>query len=99
MTYETQLSLEALTVGAVTVATSNVIERIFPRMNPSVRLFLTGVAIHLGFEYIGANEWYLENGASAMELKRKTKICPSIRTAECPFTEWSSSEYSVLEYS
>jgi hypothetical protein len=97
MTYETQLSLEALTVGAVTLVTSNLIERLFPRMNSSVRLFLTGATIHLGFEYMGANEWYLENGASA--IHRKTKICPSIRTSECPFTEWSSSECSVLEYS
>jgi hypothetical protein len=101
MQYEEQLSIEVITVGAVTVGVSNLMTRIFPRVNPSLRLFLTGAVIHLGFEYMGWNEWYLKNGASYIKYRTKNpeeKSCPMIRKSECLFTEWQDTEYSCLEH-
>jgi hypothetical protein len=101
MQYEQQLSMEVLSVGAVTVGVSNLMTRLFPRVNPSLRLFLAGAVIHLGFEYLGWNEWYLKNGASYIKYLKNNPIeksCPMIRESECQFTEWQDSEYSCLEY-
>jgi hypothetical protein len=101
MSYEEQLTYEAIVVGAVTLGTSKIINRLFPRLNPSFRLFLTGMIIHLGFEYMGTNEWYLHNSASYKKWRMNNpeeKSCPTIRESECQFTEWLDQEYSCLEY-
>jgi len=101
MLYEEQLAVEALAVGAITVGTSSLIERMFPRLRPPFRLFLTGMVIHLGFEYLGTNEWYLHNGASYKKWRQKNpeeKSCPTIRESECQYTHWQEQEYSCLEY-
>jgi hypothetical protein len=38
-----------------------------PESSLITKLFLTGVAIHLGFEVLGFNRWYLENGAATLK--------------------------------
>jgi hypothetical protein len=101
MLYEEQLLMEALSVGAVTIGTTTLMTKLFPRLNPSLRIFLSGMAIHLGFEYIGANEWYLHNGASYVNWQKNNpeeKSCPTIRESECQYTEWQDTEYSCLEH-
>jgi len=63
--YTTQLAIEAATVGATTVGAFMIVKQIIPDYTP-VQLFVTGVAIHLSFEALGANKWYLKNGAAAL---------------------------------
>ena len=67
MSYATQLTIEALTVGGVTVAGFTVVDRMIPESSLITKLFLTGVGIHLGFEVLGFNRWYLENGAETLK--------------------------------
>jgi len=64
--YTTQLAIEAATVGATTVGMFMVVKQIIPDYSTPVQLFITGVAIHLSFEALGANKWYLKNGAAAL---------------------------------
>ena len=64
MSYATQLATEALVVGATTVGGFLVVQRLMPGSSLPVQLFTTGVAIHLGFEALGFNKWYLRNGAA-----------------------------------
>jgi hypothetical protein len=64
--YAQQLAVEAVTVGATTVGAYMVVKQLTPTLSTSLQLFITGVAIHLGFEAVGANKWYLTNGAAAL---------------------------------
>jgi len=66
MSYVTQLSIEALTVGITTVAGFSIVDRVIPESSLMTKLFLTGVGIHLGFEVLGFNRWYLANGAARL---------------------------------
>jgi hypothetical protein len=64
MSYATQLATEAVVVGGVTVGGFLVVQRLIPDSSLPVQLFATGVAIHLGFEALGFNKWYLKYGAA-----------------------------------
>ena len=64
--YSTQLAIEAVTVGATTVGAFMLVKQLIPDYSTPVQLFVTGVAIHLSFEAVGANKWYLKNGAAAL---------------------------------
>ena len=68
MSYATQLGTEALVVGATTVGSFAIIRQVLPESSLTVQLFATGVAIHLGFEALGFNKWYLTNGAAAKNM-------------------------------
>lgn len=68
MSYATQLGTEALVVGATTVGGFLVVQRLMPESSLPVQLFATGVAIHLGFEALGFNKWYLTNSAAAKNM-------------------------------
>ena len=65
MSYAIKLATEALVVGATTVGSVAVIRRVLPESSLTFQLFATGVAIHLGFEALGFNKWYLSEGAAA----------------------------------
>lgn len=71
MDYEKQLFTEAVSVGGMVVVVNKLYEKMFPRASPTLRLFLVGMSIHLGFEYVGANEWYLKNGAVLLKKHRQ----------------------------
>jgi hypothetical protein len=64
MSYATQLATEAVVVGATTVGGFLVVQRLMPESGLITQLFATGVVIHLGFEALGLNRWYLKNGAA-----------------------------------
>jgi len=64
--YSKQLAIEATTVGATTVGAYMIVKQVIPEYSLPVQLFITGVAIHLTFEAIGANKWYLTNGAAGL---------------------------------
>lgn len=99
MAYEEKLAMEALSVGMLTAGLSKIIERMFPRLNSTTRLFMVGAIFHLGAEYWGMNEWYLKNGASAMEYRRLNpveKLCPTIRKSACQYTSWEASDSSCF---
>jgi len=66
MTYLVSLTAEAVTVGAVTVGGFLLVNKVFFKSNLPIQLFVTGVAIHLTFEILGLNKWYLTNGAAAI---------------------------------
>ena len=65
MTYTTQLATEAVTVGLVTVAGFTVIRSLMPEQPLYIQLFVAGAAIHLSFEALQLNKWYLTNGAAS----------------------------------
>jgi hypothetical protein len=67
--YAQQLAVEAVTVGATTVGAYMIVKQLTPTFSMPLQLFITGVAIHLGFEAAGANKWYLTNGAAAFSTK------------------------------
>ena len=70
----TGLATEATVIGVVTMVVGLLIssfiwlvkERKLPDAQGyfwmGVPLFLTGLAVHLGFEYTGWNKWYCQNG-------------------------------------
>jgi hypothetical protein len=64
--YWSQLAIEALVVGAVTVAGFMLIQQVLPKYSMLVQLYVTGLAIHLSFEAVGANKWYLKHGAATL---------------------------------
>jgi hypothetical protein len=66
MAYALQLATEALTVGAVTVGGFSVVRSLLPNSSLYTQLFVTGLGIHLSFEALGLNRWYLRNGAAAL---------------------------------
>ena len=70
MSYIGTLAAEALTVGAVTVGSFLVVRRLMPDSGLLVQVFATGVGIHLSFEALGLNKWYLTNGAATLPVKQ-----------------------------
>ena len=66
MSYTTQLATEAVTVGLVTVAGVTVVRVLMPGQSLYLQLFVAGAAIHLSFEALQLNKWYLTHGAAAL---------------------------------
>ena len=70
MTYLVSLTAEAVTVGAVTVGGFLLVNKILSTSNLTInlpiQLFVTGAVIHLTFEGLGLNKWYLKGGAAAI---------------------------------
>jgi membrane-bound metal-dependent hydrolase YbcI (DUF457 family) len=69
MPYISQLFTEAFVVGVVLAAALALVAYYYP-IDSSYRGlaigYFLGVAIHLGFEYFGANAWYCAHGAACM---------------------------------
>jgi len=65
MSYTTQLATEAVVVGVTTVGGFTVVRTLMPESSLPLQLFVTGVGIHLSFEALGLNKWYLTHGAAA----------------------------------
>jgi hypothetical protein len=64
--YALKLATEAVTVGAVTVGGFSVVRSLLPNSSLYTQIFATGVVVHLSFEALGLNRWYLSNGAAAL---------------------------------
>jgi len=83
----TQLLIEATIVGLATVLVGVCIQELLKKTTLKVKcetpcewnknyireigLFLTGFMMHIIFEMLGANEWYVKNSSAALSLKRK----------------------------
>jgi len=63
--YESQLSTEAVTVGAMTVGGFLVVRSLMPGSSLLTQLFVTGAGLHLTLESLGLNKWYLTHGAAS----------------------------------
>jgi hypothetical protein len=63
--YQTQLATEAVTVGAATIGGFLVVRNLMPGSSLLSQLFVTGAGLHLTFEALGLNKWYLTNGAAS----------------------------------
>ena len=55
----TEVTIEAIVVGLVTVIASN-----FFDMKSKAQIFFMGVLIHFAFELLGANAYYCKHGAA-----------------------------------
>ena len=67
MSYGTQLTTEAISVGAMTVAGFLVVRSLMPDSGLMTQLFVTGAGLHLTLESLGMNKWYLRNGAASYQ--------------------------------
>lgn len=98
--YVEQLFVEGVTVGGLVVVVNRAIKVLLPRATPVVRLFLTGVAIHLGCEYTGINDWFLTHSASAMKHGHyeEDELFSSVTSeSKCQFMDMSSCQHSGLQ--
>ena len=84
-----QLLLEATIVGLATVLVGVCIQELLKRTTLKVKcetpcdwnknyireigLFLTGFMLHILFEMLGANSWYVKHGSAALSLRTKSK--------------------------
>lgn len=80
-----QLIIEATIVGLATVLVGVCVQELLKRTSLKVKcdtqcdwnknyireigLFLTGFMIHILFEIMGANSWYVKYGSAALSLK------------------------------
>jgi len=65
MSYTSQIAIEAVSVGAMTVGGFMVVQRLMPNSDLLTQLFLTGAGLHLTLEAMGLNKWYLMHGAAS----------------------------------
>jgi hypothetical protein len=65
MSYTSQIAIEAVSVGGMTVAGFIVVQRLMPNSDLITQLFVTGASLHLTLEAMGLNKWYLKNGAAS----------------------------------
>ena len=81
-----QVILEATIVGLATVLVGVCVQELLKRTSLKVKcqtpcewnknyireisLFLTGFMLHILFEIMGANSWYVKHGSASMSLKR-----------------------------
>lgn len=76
----TNLFVEALVVGVITAVAGFIISTLFMLTSeefswkkyhfwPQVLLsyFITGMVLHLGFEFFGANKWYCRHGTACKQ--------------------------------
>jgi len=64
--YHSQLAIEAIVVGIITVIVMALLQRVSP-MNPLLMFFVGGVLIHLGCEVSGINKFYCSKGAACLK--------------------------------
>jgi hypothetical protein len=90
MEYTNKLSHEVIAVGAMTVLSSRLVEKMFPKASKVVQIFLSGALIHLGCEFSGLNKWYIEHSAAAETVEPKIRENrPSIvGSSRCRFVRW-----------
>ena len=84
-----QLVVEATIVGLATVLVGVCVQELLKKTTLKVQcqtpcdwnknyireigLFLTGFMLHIIFEIMGANSWYVKNGSAALSLRRGTR--------------------------
>ena len=80
-----QLIVEATIVGLATILVGVCIQELLKKTSLKVHcntpcdwnknyireigLFVTGFMLHIAFEIMGANNWYVKNGSAALSLK------------------------------
>jgi hypothetical protein len=81
-----QLIVEAIIVGLASVLVGVCVQELLTRTTLKVQcetpcdwnknyikeisLFLTGFMLHILFEILGANKWYVKNGSAALSMKK-----------------------------
>jgi hypothetical protein len=63
--YTSQIAIEAVSVGAMTVGGFLVVRNLMPNSDLLTQLFVTGAGLHLTLEGLGINKWYLKNSAAS----------------------------------
>jgi hypothetical protein len=63
--YSSQLAIEAVSVGAMTVGAFLAVRTMLPESSLVTQLFVTGAGLHLTLEGLGMNKWYLSHGAAS----------------------------------
>ena len=63
--YSSQLAIEAVSVGAMTVGAFLAVRSMLPESSLVTQLFVTGAGLHLTLESLGLNKWYLSHGAAS----------------------------------
>jgi hypothetical protein len=63
--YKTQLATEAIVVGLSTIGAFYIVRSAIPDASIITQLFVSGAGLHLTYEGLGLNKWYLKNGAAS----------------------------------
>ena len=82
-----QLIIEAVIVGLATILVGVCVQELLKKTSLKVKcetpcdwnknyireigLFITGFMLHILFEIMGANNWYVKHGSAALSLKSK----------------------------
>lgn len=88
------LAKEALVVGATIVPVYLMTEAFFEKAPTAMKLFITGAGYHLLSEYLGVNEWYLDNGYA--QRKRYGDIISeheAFRSSGFDMYRWKNHQY------
>lgn len=71
--YAKQLATEAIVVGISTVVGFSIVSAALPTAGILERAFITGAGLHLTFEAMGLNYYYLFHGAASYPREKSSE--------------------------